>query len=233
MVLYLFHPHIFFSQTRIFCLASLSIYHTFVLQRLPVCLAGKRRIPDVVPTTIYHCPVCSLHTTHHRTECFSSHSVSQDCFLRTQDCLFRNKDCMLKTAQALSVLAFLCSLGSIDAVGFGWPDMTAMVVLQVVCWCCRRNKCAFYVAASFALVVAIFNAIWAAGDILGEVLDLHPVPIGDIFWVLSAGLWGAVSTLVFLFVTRPRTTGNDDPDAALALPPLPPSTEHYHRLVPV
>ena len=128
------------------------------------------------------------------------------------------KDPLLMTAQALSVVAFIFSFGGVAAVAFG---LAAMVVLQVV-WCCRMNKCGLNAAASFALVVAILNAILAAVLALEEADEScnndddysyrydddddcnSSVQIWAILLFLSAGLWVAVSTLVFIFANTKR-----------------------------
>ena len=122
------------------------------------------------------------------------------------------------TAQALSVLAFVFSFGGVAAIAFG---LAAMIVLQVV-WCCRMNKCGLNAAASFALVVAILNAILAAVLALEEADEScnndddysyrydddddcnSSVQIWAILLFLSAGLWVAVSTLVFIFANTKR-----------------------------
>ena len=109
------------------------------------------------------------------------------------------------TAQALSVLAFVFSFGGVAAIAFG---LAAMIVLQVV-WCCRMNKCGLNAAASFAAVVAILNlalagALAAQGDDSCDGDDECNWEVWAVLLFLSAGLWVAVSTLVFIFANTKR-----------------------------
>ncbi|KAL7569617.1 hypothetical protein ACA910_009586 [Epithemia clementina (nom. ined.)] len=141
------------------------------------------------------------------------------------------KDPMLITAQALSIVAVCFSFGGIIALVFG---LVCMIVLQVV-WCCRMNKCGLNTAASFATVVAIIDVIMAI-VILGQGEDACSESgfdaadddesgvaaddnydystessscnweVAAILMFVSAVLWTAVASLVFIFANSKRYT---------------------------